>query len=339
MRIFRGERRSLLACAFIVAALAAGSSGTAAAQAGGPEYFRIIDLKTDDNVNVRSEPNANAKVVGRIPKSADGVKNLGCKGGLTAKQWEKANSARKKADARTGWCEVQFKDVKGWISRRLLVEGATPKQETLEQHAQTPEEVKQKPVEQKTVTPPPPPEKIPPSFDCDKAEKNAEKMICADYGLAALDREVARLYALASDELNATPGFEALLDGQRKWLAERNTCFDQECLAEMYVRRVHQLRQGFSAARKPGNGSRSAGPYVLRCETLDALVGVTVVTTNPAYAFLEWRDSFVVMKKTQGGPGVHYEGGFAALHARGTKATLKLPGATSELTCKLETGG
>ena len=317
------------------AAALAGLTVVAFAQAGGPEYFRIIELKTDDNVNVRAQPKADSKVVGKIPKSTDGVKNHGCKGGLTAKQWDKANAARKKEDQRTGWCEVEYKDVKGWLSRRVLVDGT--KQEPLDA-AQTPETPAPATEPKQTASPPPPPQKIAPSFDCEKAEKNAEKLICGDNGLSALDKEVARLYRLASDALNATPGFETLLDAQRKWLAERNTCFDQECLAEMHVRRVHQIRQSYSAARKMENASRSAGPYVLRCEGLDALVGVTVVTTNPAYAHIEWRNSYLVMKKAQA-PGVQYEGNFGSLRAKGNNAWLKLPSGDAELSCKLETGG
>jgi len=344
MFVYRGSRPGGTGRVLLAAAAFAGLTAFAFAQASGPDYFKIIDLKTDDNVNVRSEPNANAKIVGKIPENTDGVKNLGCKGGLTAKQWEKANDARKKADARTGWCEVEFKDVKGWVSRRLLVEGSGPKDGPLGQKAETAQEPKQEQqkqeqAEKKPEMPPAPPPKIEPSFDCEKAAKHAEKLICGDNGLAALDLEIARLYAHASDEMNATPGFEGLLEGQRKWLAERNTCFDQECLAEMYVRRVHQLRHGFEATRKPGNRIRSAGPYALRCDGLDVPLAVTVVTTEPAYAYIEWNKSFAVMKKIPSASGVHYDGNFASLRAKGTKASLKLPGSDDNLTCKLETGG
>lgn len=322
----RGKARRTL---FAAAALA-GLTSLALAQAQGPEYFRVMGLQKDDNVNIRSQPSADSKIAGKIPKNADGVRNLGCKGGLTPKQWEKASAARKKEDQRTGWCEVEFDGVKGWVARRLLAEGTAP--DLLE----PPETPAAKAAEPKAAQQPAP--KIAPSFDCDKAEKNAEKLICNDNGLAALDREVARLYRLASDALNATPDFEDLLIGQRKWLAERNTCFDAECLAEMHVRRVNQLRQSFSAVRKMENASRSAGPYVLRCDGLNALVGVTVITTNPGYAHVEWRSSYVVMKKMPAS-GVHYEGSFASLRAKGNSAWLKLPSSSAELSCTLETGG
>jgi uncharacterized protein len=334
MSIFRlAERGSANRALWVMAALVS-LPVFAFAQAADPEYFRVIELKKDDSVKLRVKPNADAKVVGRIPKSTDGVKNLGCKGELSPKQWEKASAARKKEDQRTSWCEVEFKDSKGWVMRRLLVEGTGQNVEPLEPTQQD----KPAPATERQQALSPPPPKIDPSFDCEKADKNAEKLICADNGLSQLDREVARLYRLASDALNAMPGFEDLLDGQRKWLAERNTCFDQECLSEMHVRRVHQLRQSFSAARKVENASRSAGPYVLRCDGLNALVGVTVITTNPAYAHVEWRNSYVVMKKSAAS-GVQYEGNFASLRAKGNVASLKLPSGDAELNCKLETGG
>jgi uncharacterized protein len=326
MSVFRVAERGIANRVLWVMAALVSVPVFAFAQAEGPEYFRVIELKKEDSVKLRVKPNADAKVVGRIPKSTDGVKNHGCKAGLSPKQWEKASAARKKEDQRTSWCEVEFKDAKGWVMRRFLADGSGQKGEPLEST---------QPAEQQQASPPP---KIDPSFDCEKAEKNAEKLICGDNGLSQLDSEVARLYRLASDALNAMPGFEDLLDGQRKWLAERNTCFDQECLAEMYVRRVHQLRQSFSAARKVENASRSAGPFVLRCDGLNALVGVTVITTNPAYAHVEWRNSYVVMKK-KAASGVQYEGNFAMLRAKGNVATLKLPSGDAELNCKLETGG
>ena len=42
---------------------------------------------------------------------------------------------------------------------------------------------------------PPPTGPVAPSFDCAKAESEAETMVCADYGLAALDNRLAEVYA------------------------------------------------------------------------------------------------------------------------------------------------
>lgn len=67
-----------------------------------------------------------------------------------------------------------------------------------------------------------------PSFDCAKARSPAEKLICAEPDMARLDATLAEdfrsaLAAAKSDPVRA----QALRDGQRRWLAER----DRTCLA------------------------------------------------------------------------------------------------------------
>src|SRR5512133_2601428 len=64
-----------------------------------------------------------------------------------------------------------------------------------------------------------------PSFDCAKARRADEKVVCATPDLAFLDRLVADAYAaaLARDAAKA----DALRDRQRKWVAGRTECFDE----------------------------------------------------------------------------------------------------------------
>jgi uncharacterized protein YecT (DUF1311 family) len=244
-----GAGRTLMAAAAL-----GGLTVLAFAQTPEPEYFRINVLKKkDERVNVRRAPEKDAKIVGRIAQQTDGVKNLGCKGGLSAKQWEKASEARKKAAERERWCQISHGDVKGWVLGRFLVEGTSPEEPAPQKEA----------VQTAPQTPAlPPMQSKSSSVDCSKAEKNWEKLTCGDNELAALDREAARLYSLASDALNATPGFETLLDSQRRWLEQRATCFDRDCVAEMGVRRVHQLRRDFKETRARDGGGISMGPLV-----------------------------------------------------------------------------
>lgn len=96
-----------------------------------------------------------------------------------------------------------------------------------------------------TLAPPPASEKPQatwsPSFDCAKASTFSEKAICSDTLLGKLDGALAEnyKYMLASDigdgaknDLKAT---------QRKWLAERNKCTDNQCLANTYRMRIDQI--------------------------------------------------------------------------------------------------
>ena len=59
----------------------------------------------------------------------------------------------------------------------------------------------------------------PPSFDCARAGSAAEKLVCGDAELAALDRQLAARYAQATD---ADPAV------QRGWVKERDACWKAE---------------------------------------------------------------------------------------------------------------
>jgi uncharacterized protein YecT (DUF1311 family) len=67
-----------------------------------------------------------------------------------------------------------------------------------------------------------------PSFDCTRATSVAEKMICADPGLAAADAAIAANYASASKRLDA-PARKALAQDQQDFVSYRDRIagFDQ----------------------------------------------------------------------------------------------------------------
>jgi uncharacterized protein len=317
--------RTVFAAAALGAAMLAALTALAFAQADGPDYFRITGLKKEDRVNVRRGPDAEAKIVGKIPKDTDGLKNLGCKGGLSQKQWAKASEARKKLAAKERWCQVEHDGVKGWVSGRFLGEGTAPQAEAKPQEQATP--------------PAAPAQAVTPSFDCAKAEKNWEKLVCADNELAAIDRETARLYQLASDALNATPGFEQLLDSQSKWRGQLATCFDRECVSEMLVRRVHQLRRDFNDTHAQDTNGISMGPVLARCEGFPQPIAMTFVNSDPGFVYLEWMGGVVVIPHVPSGSGALYEGNFARFHLKSDDALLLVPGGKAEMNCKLEKGG
>lgn len=78
-----------------------------------------------------------------------------------------------------------------------------------------------------------------PAFDCDRATHAAEKMICADARLSALDRELNRRYESAM----ATARFTSQLrNHQLYWLYQvRNACEDIACLQDVYLWRIAML--------------------------------------------------------------------------------------------------
>jgi uncharacterized protein len=76
-----------------------------------------------------------------------------------------------------------------------------------------------------------------PSFDCVKAQTQVEKLLCGEYATAlrTADRDMAALYG------EAKKGGKATTASQKAWLAKRNKCTDEECLAAAYQTRLDQL--------------------------------------------------------------------------------------------------
>jgi hypothetical protein len=64
--------------------------------------------------------------VGRIPPNGDGIRNLGCEGGLSFTEWQAASEADRAAAARSRWCRVSFDGIEGWSAGRFLAEGSAP---------------------------------------------------------------------------------------------------------------------------------------------------------------------------------------------------------------------
>ncbi|MFL6844688.1 MAG: lysozyme inhibitor LprI family protein [Allosphingosinicella sp.] len=80
-----------------------------------------------------------------------------------------------------------------------------------------------------------------PSFNCRYARTSTERMVCGSPVLAAKDREMASLfYALLAD---ADPGTRAHLRRSRDaFLASRERCGSEDCVAAAYTARVAELR-------------------------------------------------------------------------------------------------
>jgi len=101
------------------------ASGLALADADGPDYFNVSGVASDDTLNMRIEPNPHAKRVGEIPPNSNCVKNLGCQGGLTMSEFTDLSKEEQAAilKKRPRWCQVEYNEVKGWVSARYLIEG------------------------------------------------------------------------------------------------------------------------------------------------------------------------------------------------------------------------
>ncbi|HWI75574.1 MAG TPA: hypothetical protein VNS53_00645 [Sphingomicrobium sp.] len=88
--------------------------------------------------------------------------------------------------------------------------------------------------------PQPAPVQANPSFDCGHAGNDVEVAICSDPGLAALDRQMAADFQRAL--MNADRGQRRLLERTRNnFLAYRNRCATNQCIAETYQSRIREI--------------------------------------------------------------------------------------------------
>jgi len=82
-----------------------------------------------------------------------------------------------------------------------------------------------------------------PSFDCAKASVGAEKLICSNQELSALDVEMAEVYKLL---LNIHPDKDSLRKEQIEWRKkERDVCSTVDCMVQIYRSRNNELEVTF----------------------------------------------------------------------------------------------
>jgi uncharacterized protein YecT (DUF1311 family) len=186
---------------------------------------------------------------------------------------------------------------------------------------------------------------VKPSFDCAKAEAEAEKMVCADPALARLDNEVARLYGLAEADKNLNAAAKAELTTiQRGWVKGRDDCWKADdkkfCLLASYGMRAHELRQGYANARSDDPNALSLGPVVFKCDGIDAPLGITFFTVEPGYAYLQNGTTSVMFAAVPDAPDARYagkdaDGGDYVLVTAGNSASFTRPGST-EAKCQMD---
>lgn len=102
------------------------SPAPAFAVADGPDHFRVIRVAAGDVLNIRAAPDAKAAILGTIPPDGDGIRNLGCQGGLSIDDWMRASEAEREKSARRRWCRVEYRGVEGWSAGFYLGEGSAP---------------------------------------------------------------------------------------------------------------------------------------------------------------------------------------------------------------------
>lgn len=85
------------------------------------------------------------------------------------------------------------------------------------------------------------------SFDCAKAQSKVEKLICADAELSKLDEKLA---GASVEVLKTTAPPASINQGQKRWVRQRNTCADADCVKSAYTARIALLSNAIDSNAK-----------------------------------------------------------------------------------------
>lgn len=97
---------------------------------------------------------------------------------------------------------------------------------------------------------------VSPSFDCTKARSQAERLICSDSELSALDADLAALYKQAKSAAKDKRAFARA--SAAEWKKREATCLDKPCLVDWYALRRRQLSDILGSTDGPNAPSPTA---------------------------------------------------------------------------------
>lgn len=168
-----------------------------------------------------------------------------------------------------------------------------------------------------------------PSFDCAKAESGAEKLICGDADLAALDRLVAARYAAAVKvvrglDSGAAEAEAGLRTEQRGWIKGRDDCW-KDPDPRACVERAHLSREGQLVARWGLEKPAEVVEWACGGNPSNRVVTSFFATTLPA-VLIERGDSVAVGSLVPTAAGRRYEASFGrSIAIDGDTATYRDP--------------
>ena len=100
----------------------------AAADADGPDYWRVVGVAGGDSLNIRAEPDARSTKLGAIPPNSRCIANRGCQGGLSFEEFTTLSKPEqaKRLKENPRWCKIEYQGLTGWAAGRYLNEGGCP---------------------------------------------------------------------------------------------------------------------------------------------------------------------------------------------------------------------
>lgn len=144
-----------------------------------------------------------------------------------------------------------------------------------------------------------------PAFDCGKAARDIQKLVCASPDLSALDRRLSEVFAAALPKTDDA-GRTRLRAEQRGWIKGRDDCWKADdkaaCVKDSYVRRIAELQATYRLVP-------ALGPARFQCDDNPAKeVVITFFTTEPSTAIAEFGDQTSLMFAGPAASGARYVG-------------------------------
>lgn len=173
-----------------------------------------------------------------------------------------------------------------------------------------------------------------PSFDCRRVEAGSiEAQVCASPALAALDRQLAGVYAAArAKATNEHP--PTLAAEQRGWVKGRDDCWKADdraaCVRDAYRLRIAELQARYRLL--PGRG-----PVFYVCDGQPAHeVAASFFATDPPSAVVERGDSVSLMFLAPAASGARYVGRNESLWEHQGQARVVWGHGAPEMTCAVK---
>jgi uncharacterized protein len=172
-----------------------------------------------------------------------------------------------------------------------------------------------------------------PSFDCaQKPASSVEQRICADAKLAALDRQMADVYAAATARATEADA-RSLAAMQRGWIKGRNDCWKNSdvpaCVATSYRQRIAELQARYRLLAPVGSGRYLCPGTPPREATAEFF------ETDPPTALVDFAGTTQLMFVAPSGSGARYTGGNRQFWEHQGVAMIRWSAAAPETNCPM----
>ncbi|MBS0287698.1 MAG: DUF1311 domain-containing protein [Proteobacteria bacterium] len=187
------------------------------ATADGPDFFKNKDDVLE--IKVFELPEVTSKHLESLKAPILGLRNLGCKGSVSFKDWQNLNEEQKSKVKNDIWCKIAYHEIEGWVQNKDLTEDNKSKL---------------------------------PTYNCAKVKSEIETLICNYQELIDLDYFLTKVYEQAltkASKIDDHPkqAVQELKATQRGWVKGRNDCWKEmgakyQCVKSNYEQRIAYLQ-------------------------------------------------------------------------------------------------